>query len=106
MQDTWGKLLAEHLVQIKSLDTEQEWTVWTYALGTVQPDDYYQENFAIGDLPEGPYELQINFAGHAFHSFIYIQPGQTNFVEFSGRQGFTMVNELASTSRSDVPPYP
>jgi murein DD-endopeptidase MepM/ murein hydrolase activator NlpD len=106
VQDTWGKSLNEYHVQIKSVDTEQIWDVWTYAPGTVQPDDYYQENFVIGDLPEGAYQVQIDFVGRSYTSFLYLKPGQTNFVEFNGRRGFTAEDELVSLARSEAPPYP
>ena len=106
VQDTWGRNLAEYLVQIKSLETEQIWDVWTYAIGTIQADEYYQENFVIGDLPEGSYQIQIDFAGRSYTTFLYMKPGQTNFVEFNGRRGYTMEEDLISLARSDNPPYP
>lgn len=106
VQDTWGRSLTEYLVQIKSIETEQIWDVWTYAPGTIQPDEHYQENFVIGDLPEGAYQLQIDFAGRSYTSFLYLKPGQTNFVEFNGRRGYTMEDDLAPLARTDSPPYP
>ncbi|GMR11554.1 MAG: hypothetical protein BMS9Abin28_2389 [Anaerolineae bacterium] len=106
VRDTWGRDLSEYLVLIKSVETEQIWEVWTYALGTVQPDEYYQENFVIGDLPQGAYELQIDFAGRSYTSFLYLKPGQTNFVYFNGRRGFSTEQDIASAVRTDIPPYP
>ncbi len=106
IQDTWGRVLPEYRIVIKSEETGQIWEVWTYALGTVQPDVYYQENFVIGDLPQGPYQLQINFLGRSYTSFLYLKPGQTSFVEFNGRQGFTMEDDVTSPPRSENPPYP
>lgn len=105
VQDTYGRDLREFRVQIKSVDTEQIWEVWTYALGTVQSDEYYQENFVIGDLPAGPYQLEINFLGRSYSIFLYIYAGQTNFVRFQGRRGLT-VEPLASAEVSPFPPYP
>ncbi|MFQ5943181.1 MAG: M23 family metallopeptidase [Anaerolineales bacterium] len=106
VQDTWGRPLREYLVQIKSMETEQIWDVWSYALGTIQPDEYYQENFVIGDLPQGAYQLQIDFAGRSYTAFLYLKPGQTNFVEFNGRRGFTMEEDAPEFTRADTPPYP
>jgi len=105
VQDTYGRDLREFRVQIKSVDTEQIWEVWTYALGTVQSDEYYQENFVIGDLPAGPYQLEISFLGRSYSMFLYIYAGQTNFVRFQGRRGLT-VEPLASAEVSPFPPYP
>lgn len=106
VQGTYGRNLTEYLVLIKSVQTEQIWEVWTYAPGTVQPDEFYQENFVIGDLPEGAYQVQIDFAGRSYTSFLYLKPGQTNFVNFNGRRGFSMEEDLVSPARSDHPPYP
>lgn len=105
IQGTYGQNLSEYLVLVKSVETEQIWEVWSYALGTVQSDQYYQENFVIGDLPAGPYELRIDFAGRSHTAFMYLKPGQTNFVEFRGRNGFT-VERQGAPALSKSPPYP
>jgi murein DD-endopeptidase MepM/ murein hydrolase activator NlpD len=86
--DTLGRPLPERLVQIRSLETGQRWDVWTYALETVRPDDRYAENFVIGDLPSGPYEVTINHVGRNFTAALFVHPGQTNFLIFRGRDGF------------------
>ena len=105
LTDTYGRNLPEFRVQVKSVDTEQIWEVWTYALGTVNSDDYYQENFVIGDLPAGPYQLEILFLGKSYSAFLYVYPGQTNFVRFQGRQGLT-VESHTNAVVSLFPPYP
>jgi murein DD-endopeptidase MepM/ murein hydrolase activator NlpD len=103
--DTYGRDLPEFRVQVKSVETEQIWEVWTYALGTVNSDAYYQENFVIGDLPAGPYQLEVLFLGRSYSAFMYVYPGQTNFVRFQGRQGLT-VEPRAHAALSLIPPYP
>jgi len=86
-----GILLPEQLVQIRSLETDQVWNLWTYANDTtIQPDTYYQENFVISDLPAGPYEVRIDFVGRAFTSNFFLYPGQTNLITFEGRYGFSI----------------
>lgn len=80
--------IEEHLIQLTNLDTEQHWQAWTYVRDTVHPDDHYQENVVIGDLPAGPYEAQVNYWGRAYKSQFYVYPGQTNFIEFVGFEGF------------------
>jgi murein DD-endopeptidase MepM/ murein hydrolase activator NlpD len=86
--DSNGRPTPEHLVLIRSLETGQEWKVWTYALGTVHSDDAYQENFVISDLPAGPYEVQVDFVGLSFTTQLFVKPGQTNLIKFHGRDGF------------------
>jgi murein DD-endopeptidase MepM/ murein hydrolase activator NlpD len=105
VQDTFGNDLPEYLLQIKSVETEQIWDVWTYALGTIHADEYYQENFVIGDLPAGPYQVQLDFLGKSHSAFLYVQPGQTNLIHFRGRLGFT-VESVSATVPSSSPPYP
>ena len=88
VENTYGTLMPEYLVQIRSLETEQVWEVWTYARGTVMPDEYYQENFVTSDLPAGAYAVEIDFSGRSYVTFLYLDPGQTTTVHFSGRLGF------------------
>jgi murein DD-endopeptidase MepM/ murein hydrolase activator NlpD len=89
LENTYSRLLVEQLVQITSLENGQSWNVWSYAdEATLHPDDYYNENFAISDLPGGPYEVQINFAGHTYTAQFYLEPGRVNYIEFHGRDGF------------------
>jgi murein DD-endopeptidase MepM/ murein hydrolase activator NlpD len=91
MENTYGRPLLEFMMQIRSLETNQRWNVWSYAdEATLHPDTYYNENFAISDLPAGPYEVQINFAGHAFTAQFYLEPGRVNYIEFRGRHGFVI----------------
>ena len=88
--DTLGRPIPEQLVEIQNLDTQQTWQVLTYAQDTVNADDHYQENFVVSDLPAGVYEVTTHFVGHAYSCRLYLNPGETNFVEFNGRAGFTL----------------
>ncbi len=90
VEDTFGNLLKEYLVQIYSIESGERWDVWTYAEGTIHSDDFYGENFVISDLPAGPYEVRIDFAGRSFAAQFYLYPGQTNFIVFRGRSGFNV----------------
>jgi murein DD-endopeptidase MepM/ murein hydrolase activator NlpD len=90
VMNSWGKLLTEYEINIRSLVTDRRYVVWTYAQGTIHPDETYQENFVISDLPAGPYEVKIDFVGRTFIANLYIHPGQTNFMIFNGRHGYTV----------------
>jgi hypothetical protein len=83
-----GLPVYEHLVHVKSVDTGQEWSVLSYAQGTVNPDSPYNENFVLGDLPAGPYEVSVEYVGRLHTAWLFLVPGQTNFVVFKGREGF------------------
>jgi hypothetical protein len=80
--------LEEHLIQLANLETGQRLEAWTYAPDTVHPDAHYNENVVIGNVPAGPYEMQVNYWGRAYTAQFYVFPGQTNFVEFVGFDGF------------------
>ncbi|HKZ55291.1 MAG TPA: peptidoglycan DD-metalloendopeptidase family protein [Anaerolineales bacterium] len=103
--DTRGEPLTEQLVQITSIESGERSSVWTYAKGTIRPDEFYQENFVISDLPAGPYEVRIAFVGHSFTASLLVHPGQTNFITFRGRQGF-LVEPASAPPDFSKPPLP
>ena len=86
--NTAGLPLYQRPVHVKSVDTGQEWTVMSYAADTVNADEVEQENFVLGDLPAGPYEISVEFVGRTYTAWLFLLPGQTNFIVFQGRQGF------------------
>ncbi len=86
--DSWGRPLAEVRIEIESLESGRIRDVYTYANETVHPDDVYQENFVISDLPAGPYELRFDYLGKRHQMQLYIDPGVTSLVTFRGRRGF------------------
>ncbi len=103
ISDTYGQPLPEQLIHIYSLENGQRWDVWTYALETVRSDDHYGENFVISDLPAGPYEVRIDYAGHTSFAQMLVLPGQTNLFEFNGRKGF-VVEPTPTPGSGLVPP--
>lgn len=90
VHDSIGQPLYEFPVRVVNLDTGRIHDSWTYAKDTVHPDEYFEENLVMSDLPAGPYEIQINFVGNAYRAQLYLNPGQTNVVRFTGRQGFSL----------------
>lgn len=93
---TGGSLLEKKPVLVKSLATGQKWEVITYGPLAINPDDHYQENLVLSDLPEGDYEVEITYYGRKFRHTITIQPGAVTYINFQGSHGF-------STS---IPPTP
>jgi murein DD-endopeptidase MepM/ murein hydrolase activator NlpD len=85
-----GRNLHEQLVRVRNLDSGQEWEAYSYAEGAIKPDETLQENFVVGDLPAGPYEVRIDYLGRALTTSLLIHPGQTNFIVFRGRFGFVV----------------
>ena len=82
---TGGIIMDAALVVVKSLDNEKNyWYAKTYAHSVVNPDSYYNENFVLGDLPAGPYEITIPYEGWDLKTKIQILPGQVNYFTFAG----------------------
>jgi murein DD-endopeptidase MepM/ murein hydrolase activator NlpD len=104
IKNTNGKPLEEFPVKIRSLESERQWNGWTYAKGTVRPDSFYDENFVISDLPAGPYEVQVDFAGHPMTAQFWLYPGQTNFITFHGRNGFVIQPSPTPVNLISPPP--
>ena len=102
--DSVGRSLKEQKVQVQNLDTGQEWEVWTYALGAVRPDAAFQENFVLGDLPGGPYEVRIDFLGRPVVASLLVHPGQTNFIVFRGQSGF-LIEPTPTPPPGRFPPW-
>ncbi|NDJ84575.1 MAG: M23 family metallopeptidase [Chloroflexi bacterium] len=48
----------------------------------VVPDDNWQENFAMGDVPAGQYQVVAIVQGRRFTETITVRPGMVNWVEF------------------------
>ena len=86
--DTYGKPLPEQLIRVSSVETGQVWEVRTYATNTVVADAVYRENFVLGDLPAGPYQVDIDLRGLRQTAWLFVLPGQTNFLVFQGSRGF------------------
>jgi murein DD-endopeptidase MepM/ murein hydrolase activator NlpD len=86
--NTSGLPLYEHEIHVTSVETGQTWTVLSYAEDTVNHDEAFDENFVLGDLPAGPYEVSVMFVGRLHTAWLFVLPGQTNFVVFKGREGF------------------
>lgn len=82
--DMYGKRLDSFLILIKSLDTEKEYLVTTYAPLTINSDAYYNENVVLGDLPAGVYELNIPYGALNRIVNIQILPGQITYFSFAG----------------------
>lgn len=96
VMDSWGRPLAEVRLEIESLETGTVRDVYTYANETIHPDDVYNENFVISDLPGGPYEIRFDYAGKRHWMQLMVDPGVTNLVSFRGWRGF--VGELEPAS--------
>jgi murein DD-endopeptidase MepM/ murein hydrolase activator NlpD len=55
-------------------------SVYTYADGTVNPDDVLGENFTTPDIEPGPYEVVFKDGTSTQRELVWVYPGRTSFV--------------------------
>lgn len=80
--DSSGTPLFQATVQIRSLGSGRLRYAFSYADTTVHGDDTFQENYAIGDIPQGYYEIGVNDNGRVrFLKVIYIYPDRTTWLD-------------------------
>jgi len=65
-------------------------TVWTYGGGASNPDPYYNENMALGDLPAGIYKISMKFEEKREQFWVEIFPGQVTYFTFRQERGFSL----------------
>lgn len=101
VMDTFLNPLPDHEVVVRSLATNQAWTVKTYGFGTVKSDPYYNENMVISDLPAGSYTIMVPYAGYRNEIELQIYPGQVTYFTFQGFRRFS--TDLPPTPEIDIP---
>jgi murein DD-endopeptidase MepM/ murein hydrolase activator NlpD len=75
-------------VNIRSVDTNHEWTVNTYGPEAVNSDEYYQENLVISDLPAGHYIVTITYKDKTEKITVEVLPGRVTYFVYRGTFGF------------------
>ncbi len=92
LKDNYGYLISVQELKIKSLDSDNSFSINTYASDkSVHFDDYFKENFVLGDIPAGSYELSMLYKNRWYRLNITIAPGTVNFVYFNSKNGFSQV---------------
>ncbi|MBN1439236.1 MAG: M23 family metallopeptidase [Anaerolineales bacterium] len=76
--DSWP--LIEYPFILRRQGTYKEWKLLTYVGNVAHPDDIYQENFVVGDLPAGTYVIDAWVWWRHYYFEVDIAPGQTTFV--------------------------
>jgi len=83
IMDDQANLLKREEVIITSKETGEKYSVKTYGGGASNPDEYYKENFAIGDLPAGKYTVFVPRVKSAYID-IQIYAGRVSFFTLYG----------------------
>ncbi len=86
---TGGGLLGERQIWVKSLETGETWTMYTYSTRMKHLDPYYHENLLLSDLAAGKYEVSFYYFGLQ-KQIVEIHPGAITFFQYMGKNGFTI----------------
>ncbi|MCA9973449.1 MAG: M23 family metallopeptidase, partial [Anaerolineales bacterium] len=81
-----GSLVEEAPISLRRIDAPSRYLAATsYAGTTVNPDDQWQENFALDDVPAGYYEITIGSGKTKVTQELWVFPYRTSFVEIEIR---------------------
>ena len=89
IMSTGGLMFPAQEIRITSLESGRIWYAESY--GTTQvikQDPNYRENFVLGSIPSGQYEIFIPYEGYNYRFGIEIYPGAISFFVFRGHYGF------------------
>ncbi len=80
VQDEAGEFIYEKRLVLRNHERKRE--VFTYASPLVNPDTFWGENFSIGDVRAGEYQLVIlsDAGGIAYREMVIVEPQHTTFV--------------------------
>ncbi|MGD0709165.1 MAG: M23 family metallopeptidase, partial [Anaerolineaceae bacterium] len=106
LTNTDGSWLTTHSVAVVADDgTFNE--VYTYGPDGVYPDDYYQENMVLSDLPAGNYTVKVVYDGEEYDLKTTVHSGAISYFTFRGTFGYkTALPPLPDTSTWLVTPQP
>lgn len=84
-----GDILYTYRVDVTSVETGEEWTLYTYGGLPANSDEYYQENMVLSDLPQGAYRIAIIYGEETYRYQVNINPGRITYFTFTGTEGFS-----------------
>lgn len=91
-------VLKNRVLEITNLDTGKKWTSVTYASEfKLLPDNYYNENFVLSNLPAGTYEIAIPYISVWRRVEMEVKPGAVTYFHFKGTDGYSF--ELPGETR-------
>ncbi len=104
IMNTFGSLMGETEVWVRSLETNKKITIYTYTTRMTHVDPYYKENLVLGDLPAGDYEISFYYYGRLQKQQITIHPAAVNYFQFQGSRGFTIGDPPLSAANDFLKP--
>ena len=89
LTDGAGEMLLKQEVILENQATLEEWQGKTYgSIYTVNGDPFYDENFALSDIPAGTYKVRIPYYGYMYELVIQVKPGAVTYFRYRGLMGF------------------
>ncbi|MBN2046087.1 MAG: M23 family metallopeptidase [Anaerolineales bacterium] len=90
LTDGAGEMLLKQEVILENQQTLEEFRGKTYgSIFTVNGDPFYQENFALSDIPAGLYKVRIPYFGYMYELLVRVQPGAVTYFRYRGLMGFS-----------------
>jgi len=84
-----GRKIPQVKAKLVHQQTKKVHEVITYAEGSVNSDEYYDENLVLGDLPPGRYTLYLDFDGIIIKTEdLVIEPGRVSYFRYRTNRGF------------------
>lgn len=81
VRDAAGEPIFGKRVAVRSVETNRD--VFTYGSDAVNADPVWRENFSLGDLPAGEYQLVVldDSGTVAYDTIVTVEPYRTTFVD-------------------------
>jgi murein DD-endopeptidase MepM/ murein hydrolase activator NlpD len=83
-----GRKIPQVKARLVRIETQRVYEVISYAQGSANSDDYYDENLVLGDLPAGAYLFYLDFEGQSVKTELEIRSGEVTFFEYRSTKGF------------------
>lgn len=103
--DLQGNPVHEALVSLHDPKTDDmKFYEYTYADGTINSDDEWNENLLIGDVPAGQYRVAANINGQTRAAFVTIRSGEVSYVHLQEQsRPPATATPVASATSTSVP---
>lgn len=89
--DTFGRPLYARLVEVRNLDSGRRYDTYSYSTAiSIGQDPYYGENYVLGDLPAGRYEIAISYLYAWRRVEVEVRPGTVTFFTFTGTNEYRL----------------
>jgi len=88
---TFGHPVLGQSIKLTHLETGRIRWAYSYSMShNITGDDYYNENFVLGELTAGTYEIAVYYVTGVQRLEVKIEVGQTTYFAFNGRNGFDL----------------